>query len=172
MIWIVLVLGIVCFILFLLLGIVAQTGKQKEAEGAGKLGFFCVVVAIICFSLFVVGMVIDNTITEVVTYEKLTNRTELVNIEDDEGKDIYITVNKDGNYNYYDGYKSKTVKSENTLIYEDENCNKPSIVTYKVHKKSVKDKTWSMILYFTDESPVKENEKRYEIHIPMGTVRY
>lgn len=178
------VLGVICIILIVgSLDVESEIDwrpKSNEISNTGsRIRQFLFMIAIICFIFIIVCGALFPTMLEISTYEKVTNRIEISNFQNGSiEKNIYISVNAKENYTYY--YKSndgglvkKSINSSETKIYEEDMCEKPIVITYTVYEKEEMNEIFSKIMYFsTDNVKEKETGKRYEIHIPKGTIKY
>lgn len=177
-------LGVFCFI-----GIVSSLAVEseidwrpdsKEISNTGsRLRHFLFIIAVICFISIVVCGALVPIMIEVSTFEKITNSTEILNVQNKSNQEyIYFSVDTQGDYTYYykledGGIEQKKAKPTETKIYEDEVCEKPLLLTYTTYEKEEMNEFFSNIIYFsTDNIKEKETGKRYEIHIPKGTIKY
>lgn len=90
----------------------------------------------------------------------------------------YIVTDEKEDYVYYypiedGGYKQGSIPSENTVIYEDEKCENPSIVIYSTYVESdfYINKRWADLLCGPVPTLIGDKiNTNYEIHVPKGTV--
>lgn len=115
------------------------------------------------------------------TYETLEETQGIVAIQDNSqvtgsGNAFYVSINTEGVYTYYyqlddGGYKQGQVSAEDTIIYEEDNCENPSVQRYESYTQNNWSETWTKILLFSSKQDKWESgSTRYEIHVPKGTI--
>lgn len=149
----------------------ARTDEESN-NGGCFIGLMMFILGIACF---IGGCTISCSQS---TYEKETSRISIVSLQDNisvhgEGNFCYISVNAEGNYTYYyrledGGYKQKNISAKNTVIYEEDNCENPEIVTFSTYTKygDLNDNSAEFLIGFKPDII----STRYEIHVPKGTV--
>lgn len=162
MLWIILIIGALMIIYFCI------------DDYSSILAFIIGLVLIICASVGLFGVY-----SNIDTYEKIDNTQSIVSINDNSqlsghGSAFYVSINTSGIYTYYyqledGGYKQSTVPANKTVIYEEDNCENPSVMQYGTYTKNNWSTTWSKILIFSDKNDDYKG-CRYEIHVPKGTI--
>lgn len=101
-------------------------------------------------------------------YDGYASHTHTYIVTDEKEDYVYHYATNDG------GYKQGSIPSKNTTIYEEDNCEKASIIVYTTYKKSnyISDSDLANFLCFltADGSCFRKLGTRYEIHVPKGTV--
>lgn len=138
---------------------------------------------IIFFVIGLIGSFGLSVIDEELSYEEVleTDNWELVSITDDvitsgNGTNglfyVLMSIDTDDVYSFYykvddDGFKRGTVKADNTIVYEKNNCI-PHIVEYTTYTKSRMNGIlrWILTFGYGEES----EKKSYNIYTPKGTI--
>lgn len=88
-------------------------------------------------------------------------------VTDEKEEYVYYYQNEDG------GYKQGSIPSENTVIYENEKCENPSIIVYSTYVESdyYINKKWADLLCGPFPTLIGDKiHSNYEIHVPKGTI--
>ncbi len=175
MLWFILVLGGLGAILYFCLSILDLTVLDFEASREHFVKF------IKFFIVCLVGVFGLNGISNL-NYEEIekTGDWELISVADTvkisgEGSGglfyVHVSVDSEDVYSYYykldnGGIKKGSVKAENTLIYENNDCT-PHIVEYTTYTKNKMNKIlWAIATFGIGD----EESKSYEIYVPKNSI--
>lgn len=165
---------IVIGVIFLIFSFVSSLDDNWPASIIGLIVGLAMGVSSIC------GIVTIND--RIDTYERLEEKQEIVSLKDNNsqisggGNLFYVSINTEGVYTYYyklddGGYKRGQVTDDNTVIYEEDNCENPSVQRYESYTQNNWNQTWTKILLFSSKQDEwKSSSTRYEIHVPKGTI--
>ena len=174
MLYVLIVLAIIVFMIGLF---VAGTGIEDKR----RFSIICLVVGVVVMGLSTFGII--KVLDKIDYYEEKTETVKIVSLQDNsqvEGNGgggflhVYITIGTSGMYTYYyqlddGGYKQGRIDADYTIIYEEDNCEMPRVETYTTFNQNNWSKFWTKVLVFSNKDG-KEKSKRYEIHVPKGTV--
>ena len=152
--------------------IFAFAESEDELNGKAAVGIAISTLLLLVISAFGIGIIC----TDMDTYEAVGNTQEIVSLQDNSqvsgrGRRFYVSIDTNNIYTYYyqlenGGYKQGQVSADKTVIYEEENCEKPVVQEYVTYKRHT---TLTSILLFSGEQD-KQVDSRYEIHVPTGTI--
>lgn len=165
------------------IGLIILSEKKRVYKVIGVTPMIIIVIVCIVVSFLILTNTHEEVETRTIPIVSLQDNSEVhgnINSYHNDmygGVNYYITISTGGVYTYYyqvedNAYKQETIEAKNTVIYEEDNCEEPLIITYTTYRKSDYGlkKEDADFLVFGCFGVGEKLSTRYEVHVPKGSV--